>query len=62
MKELENELSCEKASRRDLEMYVAVLAKQKDVFQNDIDGVRKELRECKYDVLTSKLLYYSWVI
>ena len=47
MKELENELSCEKASRRDLEMYVAVLAKQKDVFQNDIDGVRKELRECK---------------
>ncbi|XP_067941330.1 rab GTPase-binding effector protein 1-like [Watersipora subatra] len=45
LKELENELKAEKASRRDLEMYVAVLAKQKDVFQTDVEELRRELRE-----------------
>lgn len=38
-------LQAEKASRSDLEMYVAVLNTQKTVMQEDMDGLRKELQE-----------------
>lgn len=51
-------MNAEKASRRDLEMYVAVLAKQKDIFQTDIDDVRKELRECEFSVYLILFCYY----
>lgn len=47
IKDLENELKNEKSNRSDLEMYVAVMAKQKDVFHADVDAIRKELGECK---------------
>ncbi|XP_022242790.1 rab GTPase-binding effector protein 1-like isoform X2 [Limulus polyphemus] len=38
-------LQAEKSSRSDLEMYVAVLNTQKEVMQEDMDHVRKELQE-----------------
>ncbi|XP_064461004.1 rab GTPase-binding effector protein 1-like isoform X2 [Ornithodoros turicata] len=38
-------LQAEKASRSDLEMYVAVLNTQKAVMQDDMDKLRKELQE-----------------
>lgn len=41
-------LQAEKASRSDLEMYVAVLNTQKTVIQEDMDRLRKELGEGDY--------------
>ncbi|XP_067138321.1 rab GTPase-binding effector protein 1-like [Centruroides vittatus] len=38
-------LQAEKASRSDLEMYVAVLNTQKSVMQDDMDRIKKELQE-----------------
>jgi Rab GTPase-binding effector protein 1 len=38
-------LKAEKASRTDLEMYVAVLSTQKNVLQDDNDKTRNELKE-----------------
>ena len=45
MKELNHHLETEKASRTDLEMYVAVLNTQKNVLQEDTDKIRQELHE-----------------
>ena len=45
MKELNHHLETEKASRTDLEMYVAVLNTQKNVLQEDADKLRQELHE-----------------
>lgn len=45
MKELNQHLETEKASRTDLEMYVAVLNTQKSVLQEDADNLRAELHE-----------------
>ena len=47
MKELNHHLETEKASRTDLEMYVAVLNTQKNVLQEDADKLRQELQEGK---------------
>lgn len=52
IKELERELNLEKSSRRDLEMYVAVLSKQKDVFQTEVENIRHEHSECMYIAIT----------
>lgn len=38
-------LQAEKASRSDLEMYVAVLNTQKTVMQEDMDRLKKEFEE-----------------
>lgn len=43
-------LQAEKASRSDLEMYVAVLNTQKAVMQEDKDKMKLELQEGKYGV------------
>ncbi len=48
MRELSHVLELEKSSRSDLELYVAVLNKQKDVSQEDADKLRKELKDGKY--------------
>ena len=45
MKELNHSLETEKASRTDLEMYVAVLNTQKTVLQEDSEKLRAELHE-----------------
>lgn len=45
MKELNQHLETEKASRTDLEMYVAVLNTQKTVLQEDSDRLRTQLQE-----------------
>lgn len=48
VKELNHSLQTEKASRTDLEMYVAVLNTQKGVLQEDVDKLRSQLHElCK---------------
>lgn len=50
MKELQENFIREKSSRTDLEMYVAVLSTQKGVLQEDLDKLRKQLRdgECPF--------------
>lgn len=47
VKELHHSLQTEKASRTDLEMYVAVLNTQKGVLQEDVDKLRSQLHERK---------------
>jgi len=47
MKELQESLSCEKSSRTDLEMYVAVLNTQKTVLSDDVDKLRMQLSDGK---------------
>ena len=42
-------LKAEKAARKDLEMYVAVLTMQKNVLQEDNDKGRKEMHEGKWN-------------
>ena len=48
MKELNASLETEKASRTDLEMYVAVLNTQKNVLTEDADKLRLQLGEGMY--------------
>ena len=45
MKELLKYLQTEKASRKDLEMYVAVLTTQKNVLQDEADRNKSDLDE-----------------
>ena len=60
MRELSHVLELEKSSRSDLELYVAVLNKQKDVSQEDADKLRKELKDGKYQhIFDSRVLTLS---
>ena len=45
MRELSHVLEAEKSSRSDLELYVAVLGKQKTVMQDEGDKLHKELKD-----------------
>ncbi|XP_048743055.1 rab GTPase-binding effector protein 1-like isoform X6 [Ostrea edulis] len=48
IKELLKYLQAEKASRKDLEMYVAVLSTQKNVYEDEADKLKKDLNDvCK---------------
>ena len=51
VKELNHHLETEKASRTDLEMYVAVLNTQKTVLQEDADKLRDQMQESEYPCL-----------
>ncbi|KAJ8312201.1 hypothetical protein KUTeg_009574 [Tegillarca granosa] len=50
IKELLNYLRIEKASRKDLEMYVAVLSTQKNILEEDRDKLRTDLEDGKSNI------------
>lgn len=45
IQELLHYLRVEKSSRKDLEMYVAVLTTQKNIFEEECDKTKKDLEE-----------------
>ncbi len=55
VKELNHHLETEKASRTDLEMYVAVLNTQKTVLTEDADKLRQQMEESRSYTKTPKL-------